>query len=202
MSRAYRIRVSESLRRILRGGYDVSTHLEILPVLPAEELAALLAAELAAAASRPRATSSRVRHGVEIVIDPAAGQVTVQTAGEQEVTLHGDADGWSYDQEGEHAQQTRAALKDSLHHKLKRQAGEKQAELQAALTARLEAQLADLRQELDQVANQVTAAARTEGRPDGPDKADQRRPANGVDDDRVRGIVETSKKECKMKNAK
>ena len=41
MSRAYRIRVSESVQRVLRAGDRVSTQLEILEVLPPEQMAAL-----------------------------------------------------------------------------------------------------------------------------------------------------------------
>jgi hypothetical protein len=46
MSRAYRIRVRESLKRILRAKDQVSTQLELLEILPAEEMAGLLAQEL------------------------------------------------------------------------------------------------------------------------------------------------------------
>ena len=46
MSRAYRIKVSESLHKIIRAEDRVSTCLEILNVLPQEEMAELLAQEL------------------------------------------------------------------------------------------------------------------------------------------------------------
>src|SRR5436305_9439095 len=46
MSRAYRIRVSESLNRTLRAEDSVCSQLELLEVLPPEQMAALLREEL------------------------------------------------------------------------------------------------------------------------------------------------------------
>ena len=46
MSRAYRIRVSETVRRVLRATDHVSTQLELLEILPREQMADLLADEL------------------------------------------------------------------------------------------------------------------------------------------------------------
>ena len=46
MSRAYRIRVRESLRKVVRAADHVSTQVELLNILPPDQIAALLAAEL------------------------------------------------------------------------------------------------------------------------------------------------------------
>ena len=46
MSRAYRIKVSESLNRVIRASDHVSTQLELLEILPQETMAALLEKEL------------------------------------------------------------------------------------------------------------------------------------------------------------
>ena len=46
MSRAYRIKVRESLRRTIRAHDRVSTQLELLEVLPPEQMAQLLTEEL------------------------------------------------------------------------------------------------------------------------------------------------------------
>ncbi|MGZ3478136.1 MAG: hypothetical protein ACXVCJ_26805, partial [Polyangiales bacterium] len=46
MSRAYRIRVSESIERIVHVEDGVATSLEILPILPKERMQELLAKEL------------------------------------------------------------------------------------------------------------------------------------------------------------
>ena len=46
MSRAYRLRVRETLRRVIRASDHVSSQLELLEILPAEQMAELLAKEL------------------------------------------------------------------------------------------------------------------------------------------------------------
>ena len=46
MSRAYRIRLQETLRRVITAEDHVSTQLELLELLPPEQMADLLAAEL------------------------------------------------------------------------------------------------------------------------------------------------------------
>ena len=46
MSRAYRVRVRESITQVVRGEDSVGTTLEILEILPCEAMAELLAAEL------------------------------------------------------------------------------------------------------------------------------------------------------------
>ena len=46
MSRAYRIRVQESLRRVIAAADHVSTQLDLLEILPAAQMAELLAQEL------------------------------------------------------------------------------------------------------------------------------------------------------------
>ena len=48
MSRAYRITVKESDTRHLKAGDEICTDLEILEILPPEEMAALLSEELEA----------------------------------------------------------------------------------------------------------------------------------------------------------
>ena len=47
MSRAYRIKVEETIRRIIRSEDHVSTQLELLELLPKEQMAELLGQELA-----------------------------------------------------------------------------------------------------------------------------------------------------------
>lgn len=157
MSRAYRIQVSETLRRVIRGSDNVSTHLEILNVLPPDDMSELLTQELLRRGFEPKGNVlARTQDGIEILIDPKEGQVTVQIAGEHEIAVSGEASGWSYEREDKKAQQT---LSQNLQAKLERQAEAQEQQLQTELTDQLAAQLGDLRKELDQIANQVTAAA-------------------------------------------
>lgn len=157
MSRAYRICVSESLRKVIKAQDHVSTHLEILNVLPPEEMAALLAEELQRRGFQPQGDQLvREEDGIQIVVDPAEGTVMVQIAVAEQLDLKGEKEDWTYERDMDRAKK---AAREKLQNKLEQEASAKQAELQSKLTDQLEAQLGDLRRELDQVANQVTAAA-------------------------------------------
>ena len=58
MSRAYRVRVRESTHQVIRAEDHVSTTLEMLEILPCEEMAELLRAELIGRGFRPKARRS------------------------------------------------------------------------------------------------------------------------------------------------
>jgi hypothetical protein len=160
MSRAYRIKVRESLRRTLRADDHVGTQLEILDVLPPEETAALLRGELLRRGFQengPRLV--REQGGVTVAVDACTGEVTVRSGACAEADLETESEGYSFDQDGNHARQTHEALKKQARGYLEKQAGEQEAKLQRQVTDQLEGQLGDLRQELDQVVNRVTVEA-------------------------------------------
>jgi chromosomal replication initiation ATPase DnaA len=137
MSRAYRIKVKETARHVLRASDHVSTQLELLEVLPPERMRDLLANELQKRGFTKQGDKliRREQDGVTVEIDPASATVTVKIQSKKEVSVKG-------------------LLED-----LQRQAQEKQAELQKRVTDRLEGHLTDLRKELDQAVNRVTADA-------------------------------------------
>jgi FtsH ternary system domain X5 len=160
MSRAYRIRVSESIRRVIRASDHVSTRLEILQILPPEDMAALLRKELEQHGFTPEGDRMvRSEGGAKIVVEPATGTVTLKAEAEHDVSVKGNQEGFSYTQEGPEAKKTKEALRGQLRKKLDEQVDARQAKLQKELTDKLEAQLGDVRKELDQVANKVTAEA-------------------------------------------
>jgi hypothetical protein len=160
MSRAYRIRVRESLSRVLRASDHVSTQLELLAILPPEQMADLLRQELEQRGfERQGRELVRERDGVRVRVDQDSGTVTVEAADSREVALEAERQGWAFDEQGKHAQQTRAALGQEARQALARQAEEEEAKLQGELADRLEAQLGDLRRELDQAVNRATAEA-------------------------------------------
>src|SRR5262245_28388463 len=99
MSRAYRIRVRESLRRHVRAKDSVSTQLELLGILPAEQMAELLAEELQRRGFQ-RQGEKLVRQDNEtrVSIEPASGTVTVQAETEKVVEQAGEKEGYSYDE--------------------------------------------------------------------------------------------------------
>src|SRR3954463_9725450 len=101
MSRAYRIRVSESLSRTLRAEDSVSTHLELLEILPPEQMADLLRPELERRGFENKDGQLVRRDGdVTTTIDPVTGTITVRSGTEQDVELHGQREGLSYDDFG------------------------------------------------------------------------------------------------------
>lgn len=160
MSRAYRIRVSETLARTLRAEDSISTHLELLEVLPPEQMAALLREELKGRGFAEKdGRLVRTEGEVTTSIDPASGTVTVQSKAVEELELEGQREGLAYDDFGPGEKSVRKAIGKQLQEDLARQAEHEQGKVQAAATKRLEGHLADLRKELNGAVNRVTAEA-------------------------------------------
>jgi hypothetical protein len=160
MSRAYRIKVRESQNRVVKAKDHVSTQLEILSILPPEQMADLLARALEERGfERCGDQLSREQDGVVIVVDAQTGTVSVHSEEERAVQVEGVLDGYAGDQDGAGAKRAREALKKELHKKLDQQTSGHEAKLQTEVTDRLEAALGELRKELDQVVNRVTAEA-------------------------------------------
>jgi nucleotide-binding universal stress UspA family protein len=160
MSRAYRIKVRESLRRTLRAHDRVSTQLELLEILPAEQMAQLLAEELKRRGFEDRRGALlRTARGVTVSVDPQSGTVTVDAKGAHEAALEGEKTGRAFDDFGPDAQQVEKQIREQLLRDLEKQAAKASAELQAEVTDRLERELGELRRELDQAVNRVTAEA-------------------------------------------
>jgi hypothetical protein len=159
MSRAYRIRVRESVTKVVKARDGISTQLEVLEILPAEQMGELLAQELEKRGYERRdGVLVREHDGVTVTVDPATGTVTVQAEGAEEVELEAEKEGNSYDEAGSHGGVKRA-LQEAARKELEAQALREEARLQGAITDRLEGQLGDLRRELDQAVNRVTAEA-------------------------------------------
>ena len=161
MSRAYRIRVRETNRQVLKASDHVSTKLELLDILPPARTAELLGAELRRRGFEPNGkTFVRREAGVTIEVDPATAEVTVRAASEERAELSGTSETWG-DRDAPQADRKKAteALREELRKDLQKQAEAKRQALQQQVTERLEGRLADLRRELDQVVNRVTADA-------------------------------------------
>lgn len=161
MSRAYRVRVRESVRQTVRAEDHVATTLELLEVLPRDEMAELLRRELTGRGFRAeRGVLVRRSDGLTVEVEPIAGTVTVRAEQAEEVELEGERQGTADTDWGGHGrEQTEAALREALRNDLEAQAGRRNVAVQKAVTDRLEAVLLDLRGELDQVVNRVTAEA-------------------------------------------
>jgi hypothetical protein len=160
MSRSYRISVRESVNKVIKAEDSVKTQLEILEVLPPEQMAGLLSDELEKRGfEREGNTLVRREEGVTISVDVNTGTVTVAVEGSEATKVEGERAGRAYDDVGPHASQVRENLRKELQKDLEKKVEEKRSQLQGKLTDQLEGQLSDLRQELDQVVNRVTAEA-------------------------------------------
>jgi hypothetical protein len=159
MSRAYRIRISESLRRHIEVADGIQSKLEILDILPPEQTSALLERELAAAGFEQREDGEWVRvdeDGVEVRVDPKQSTVTVSAAADAQVELARER---TVNAVAENDAATRERASKALVDELEREVSEHERDLQAKVTAQLEGKLGDLRRELDQISNRVTAEA-------------------------------------------
>jgi len=160
MSRSYRISVRESASRVIKAEDSVSTHLEILEILPPEQMAGLLAAELAQHGFEPEGDEMvREEDGVRIAVDTCSGTVTVSVEATEATKVEGELQGRAYDDIGPHAGQVRENLRHELQKNLEKKIEEKSTALQGKVTDQLEGKLSDLQGELDQVTNKVTADA-------------------------------------------
>jgi hypothetical protein len=160
MSRAYRVAVRESVNRVIRAEDRVSTQLEILEVLPPEQMGALLSDELEKRGFKKEGNVLvRREEGITITVDPAKGEVTVSAEAAEQTAVEGSREGRAYDDVGPHAKQVRENLRQELQRDLEKKLTEKTAVLQGKVTDQLEKELGDLRQELDEVVNRVTAEA-------------------------------------------
>lgn len=160
MSRAYRIRVKESMQRVLRAQDRVTTQLEILEILPCEQMAELVRQELEQRGFKEKdGKLIRKQKGVTVTVDPETGGVEAQAEATQNVKLETEKEGWAYDDVGPGGRRTREALRDQARKELERKAESQEGRLQTQATDRLEAELGGLRQELDQAVNRATAEA-------------------------------------------
>ena len=161
MSRAYRISVSESLRTVVKGSDHVSTDLEMLELLPKQDMAALLAGELEGRGFRREGdVLVRQQDGVTITIDPVAGKVTVTSELCEEVDLKQEVTGWGDEDRG-HSDKAKIEqhLREQAKEQLGQQAASKEEKLTQQATEHLEGVLRDLQCELDGAINRVTAQA-------------------------------------------
>lgn len=160
MSRAYRIKINESLNRVIRASDHVSTQLELLEILPQENMAALLEQELAQNGfERQGELLVREQNGLIVEVDPKSGTVTSRIEADQQIQMEKESEANVYDFGSDDTRKIRQAERDQLKKEMEKEAQAKQEQLQEQVTDRLEAELADLRGELDQAVNRVTAEA-------------------------------------------
>ncbi len=159
MSRAYRISVSESLNRVVQAEDGVCSRLELLPLLSREELAGLLAAELAGRGFKQDGDVA-VRtepDGVRVAVDVTTGDVSVTLAEQAEVKLTATGEVTVIDRVGD--KDAEAQARQKALDRLEDEAKDTAERMREHVTRRLEGRLRDLKSELDAVSNKVTAEA-------------------------------------------
>ncbi|MFP2932681.1 hypothetical protein ACLESO_47540 [Pyxidicoccus sp. 3LG] len=161
MSRAYRVSVSESLNRVVQAEDGICSKLELLPLLSREELAGLLAEELASRGfTRDGDVALRTESdGVRIAVDVTTGDVSVTLAGQQEVTLTAKGEKSITNESPSQVEAAKEEARAKARAKLEDEAKDASERLREQVTRRLEGRLRDLKSELDAVANKVTAEA-------------------------------------------
>lgn len=160
MSRSYRLRVRETLRRVIRASDHVSSRLELLEILPPEQMAELLANALAEQGfERKENRAVKKRNDITIAVELDSGNVIVTAESQQKVELASEKHRVVYDESRGRCSQAEAQLREEARQSLEMDADKRRQELQKQVTGRLEGELADLRQELDRAVNRATAAA-------------------------------------------
>lgn len=159
MSRAYRIRISESLDRIEHLKDGVALKLEILDILPREEMSKRLAAALEARGftkvdGEDDVLEIKPTEGVTIRVDVQSGQVEARVEGETRIQLKKSVEERGYDEA-----RTAATGKARVQKALEAEAAEVADVARQALTKKLEAQLVEIRPEIDKALNEATASA-------------------------------------------
>jgi hypothetical protein len=161
MSRAYRITVKESLTRELKGTDEIATKLEVLEILPPEQMAKLLAEELKNRGFEEQADGTLVRTDgkVTVTVEPCTGEVTVKSEAGETVTLEARRDATGIDDLGPGERGIRDRVREHLRHDLEKKAERETERLQTQATQELERRLEELQPELGQVVNKITREA-------------------------------------------
>lgn len=160
MSRAYRVRVSETETRLIHAEDEVCTSLAVLEILPREEMAALLEAELLKRGFRKDGERLiRDAGGVTVAVDPATGVVSARVEAEENVKLQAQREGVTFDDIGPAERAVRKELKAKAKADLDEKARAESKRLQTEASDRLEKALSDLAPELNRAVNRATADA-------------------------------------------
>jgi uncharacterized phage infection (PIP) family protein YhgE len=161
MSRAYRITVKESDTRHLKAGDEIGTHLEILEILPPEDMATLLKNELQNRGfeEQPDGTMVRKDGSLTVTVDPCSGEVTVKADTEETVSQEARRDATGFNDVGPTEANLRDKVREQLKQDLDKRFDQEQSALQKQATEQLEKKLQDLQPEISEVVNKVTRDA-------------------------------------------
>lgn len=153
MSRAYRVRVSETLTRTVHVEDGLRFRLELLDVVGPERTGALLARELIEAGFEVEGDRARKQvDGIELEVELDTGWVGLRLGSEHSLQAEGELQRWV-----EEERRNEAGLREELKTRLEGQIERSAEAIREEITKVLEAHLPQLRAELDRAANRVVA---------------------------------------------
>src|SRR5258708_8221594 len=162
MSRAYRIKVKEAVRRDVKAEDSIRTEIELIEILPAEQMGEWRAREREGGGFKCDDDGTLTRteaNGVTIAVEPCSGEVTIRAETEQTVEVEGTREGFGYDDVGPNSKQVKGRLSKELIDDLEKRVEHEAAKVQTAATSKLEKALSDLQPELTEVVNPLTSEA-------------------------------------------
>jgi len=160
MSRSYRLKVRETLRKVIRAEDHVSSQLELLEILPCDQMAELLAKELVSRGFKREGDKVvREEKGITVTVELESGEVTVSATGKTKVALTLEGSGYYNNDGGSGKAAAEKQIRENLAKQMNKDADKHKEALQKQVTDRLEGELMDIKRELDQAVNRATAAA-------------------------------------------
>jgi len=161
MSRAYRITVKESDTRHLKAGDEIATQLEILEILPPEDMATLLREELKTRGfgEQDDGTLTREDGQVTVTVDPCSGEVSVKAHAAATVNQEAKREASGFNDIGPSESSLRDRVREQLKHDLDKKFDQEQSRLQTRATEELEKHLQKIQPEISAIVNKVTRDA-------------------------------------------
>jgi len=160
MSRAYRIKVAETLKKIIKADDGVCTALDMLDILPKEQMGELLAKELEGDGYKRdgKKMTKDLGGNVSATIDIEDGTLTVNVEDCDEVCLEGEKETTTWDDD-ELAHETRDKLRAEIRKDLESQVSSEEEKLQQEVTDQLEKRLEGAVLEVNKAINRTTIEA-------------------------------------------
>jgi hypothetical protein len=163
MSRAILIRVSESVVRTVHVEDGVESPLEMLPILPPDRQAEILAKELEGLGfEREGDTCKRTEpDGIEVTVDLKNSKVSVKLGASSDLQETLERQARSYDDARDRGS-VEDNLRDQVIAELDERLSERTEALRRQVTQQLERKLGDIRTELDGAIGRATVSSLTE----------------------------------------
>ncbi|HEX4609543.1 MAG TPA: hypothetical protein VH092_15195, partial [Urbifossiella sp.] len=140
---------------------EIGTTLELLEILPPEDMATLLRQELKDRGfeEQPDGTLTRKDGSTTVTVDPCSGTVTVKAETEATVQQEAKRDATGFNDVGPTEISLRDKVRDQLKQDLDKRFDQEQSALQKKATEQLETKLQDLQPEISEIVNKVTRDA-------------------------------------------